>query len=128
MRTQIVSVAAAASLALAVVSSASGQIVAAPLSPLIRPAPAVTAPVVFDEARAAAQLRALLADRGFDASVTRGPMLAVPPGAATPLDFDGDPELDAPLGPMQLEAYLFWTEGGGGALGRHPSLGRRMPG
>src|SRR5581483_931373 len=113
MRKQIVSLAAAASLALVTISSVSAQVVG-PALPLPAPPPAATAPVVrsFADTQAIAALRVRLAERGFDAAAAGGPMIALQPGAATPADFSGDAEMDAPVLPMQPQAFLVWTEAG----------------
>lgn len=115
MRKQIVSLAAAASLTLATVSSISAQVVG-PVFPLPAPGvPPVPAPIEaspFDEGAAIAVLRPLLAGRGFDESVARGPMFAIPPGQVSGADFHGDPEMDAPLAGIAAGAYLVWTEAG----------------
>lgn len=113
MRKQIVSLAAAASLMLATVSSTSAQVVG-PVLPLPAPGlpPAPSQASVFDGDAAIAALRPLLAGRGFDRSVVRGPMFAVPPDLASGADFDGDPEMGGRLGAAVDRPYLVWTEAG----------------
>src|SRR4051812_21120761 len=110
MRRQLTSLAAAASLAVATVSSISAQVIAPVLRP---PAPAIQ-PVLTSplEPLAASILRELLADRGFSAAVAQGPMATRAPGTATPSDFVGVADLDVQLGRMQPEASLVWTEAG----------------
>jgi hypothetical protein len=64
------------------------------------------------EPREVAELRTILAERGFGSSVTEGPMAARAPGQATPFDFASDDDLDAQVGAFQPEAWLVRTEAG----------------
>lgn len=66
----------------------------------------------IDEGQAIAMLRQQLHRRGFDASVTGGPMQGVPPGAASAADFDGDGDMGVPIGQVQSAAWLVWTDAG----------------
>lgn len=80
------------------------------------PAPAAAEYVpawIEAESTAIATLRRLLRRRGFGPEVTGGPMVAVPPGQSTLLDFDPDAATGAPLdsGP-QPDAWLIGTNAG----------------
>jgi hypothetical protein len=116
MRKPFLSLAVAGAVALATVSASQAQVSppiflrpAAP--PAVAPAPAERAPVA--ELPQVATMRKLLAGRGFGADVTAGPMIALPPGQATPLDFERDGEIDAMLpSGLQAEAWLIETNAG----------------
>jgi hypothetical protein len=65
------------------------------------------------ESAAIATLRRLLRRRGFGAEVTAGPMLALPPGQATVLEFGGDGDGGALLDTgLQPDAWLVETNAG----------------
>ena len=115
MRKPFIALAAAGGLALAMVSALQAQIappfVPRPAPPAVAPAPAERAPIA--ELPQIATMRKLLVGRGFGPDVTAGPMTALRPGEATPLDFARDGEIDAmlPAG-LQVEAWLIETNAG----------------
>src|SRR5829696_2327902 len=65
------------------------------------------------ESTAIATLRRLLRRRGFDPDVTAGPMVALPPGQVTVLEFEPDGGTGALLDAgIQLDAWLVETNAG----------------
>jgi hypothetical protein len=78
------------------------------------PAAAESAPAWLEaESTAIATLRRLLRRRGFDPDVTAGPMVALPPGQVTVLEFGPDGGTGALLDAgIQLDAWLVETNAG----------------
>jgi hypothetical protein len=72
----------------------------------------VTASTRLSEHEVLTRLKTLLARRGLGAAVSQGPMIAAPPGAVSPADFDSDSGLESPVGAFQSDAWLVWTEAG----------------